>query len=250
MIRCKKRDEVIGLKDVLSSLLHVPVVEKEFVDFDKLPLYLVSDYEIRMFSVLDMDVLFARPRQQFTFAELKKHWGKFVSVTGIQCVICGDEYTRYGRERMIELGIPFFFGKDNMYLPFWGIAFGKRKIVHLPETEMFSPLTQKMIFLAIYEKWKKLSTKEICEKMEVSRITAARILTELQALNLPLVVQEGKTKFFRYQGNRKELYQMCREYLINPVVKKLSLAEIPAGLCRKSGYSAIADCSIALINEP
>ncbi len=85
------------------------------------------------------------------------------------------------------------------------------------ETEKFSPLTQKMILLAIYEKWKKVSTKEISEKMEVSRMTAARILTELQALSLPLVALEGKTKYFIYLGNQRNLYQMCQEYFVNPV---------------------------------
>ena len=218
MIRHKKYDEVIELRDTLSNLLHAPVDEKEF-ELNKLPLYLASGYEIRLFSILGMDVLFVRPKQQLTFAALKKQWGKFTSITEMQCVIYGDKYTRYGRERMIELGILFYFGKDNMYLPFLGIVFGKQKMLRLPETEMFSPMTQKMILLAIYEKWKKISTKEIFEKMEVSRITAARILIELQALNLPLVVLEGKTKFFCHQGNRKELYQMCQRYFVNPVVK-------------------------------
>lgn len=233
----------------MSKLLHAPVDEREFFDINRLPLFLVSGYEIRLFSILGMDVLFVKPKQQLTFAALKKQWGKFISITGMQSVIYGDKYTRYGRERMIELGIPFFFGKDNMYLPFLGIAFGKQKMLQLPETEMFSPLTQKMILLAIYEKWEKLSTKEICEKMDVSRVTAARILIELQALGLPLVVLEGKTKFFHHRGNRKELYQMCQEYLVNPVMKKMSLAEIPADMRRKSGYSAIADYSMLTDND-
>lgn len=236
------------MKEILSALLHVPVVEKKFENENQLPLYLTSGYEIKMFSLLDMDVLFVTPRQQLTFASLKKQWGKFVSAAGVQCVICGNEYTRYGRERMIELGIPFFFGKDNMYLPFLGIAFGKKKLRRLPEAEMFSPLTQKMILLAIYEKWSKLSTKEISEKMGVSRITAARILTQLQALGLPFVVLEGKTKYFCYQESRRELYQMCRKYFRNPVVKELLLAEIPEDVYRISGYSAIAECSILADN--
>ncbi len=236
------------MRDVLSELLHTSVCEKNFDELSKLPLYLTSGYEIKLFSVLGMDVLFVKPKQQITFTALKKQWGKFVSITGMQCVIFGDEYTRYGRERMIELGIPFFYGKDNMYLPFLGIALGKKKTVQLPETEKFSPLTQKMILLAIYEKWKKASTKEISEKMEVSRMTAARILTELQALSLPLVALEGKTKYFIYLGNQRNLYQMCQEYFVNPVAKKVSLAEIPIGICCRSGYSALADCSILADN--
>lgn len=82
----------------------------------------------------------------------------------------------------------------------------------------------------------------------MSRITAARALTELQALNLPLAALEGKTKYFMYQGNMRDLYQMYREYFVNPVAKKLPLAKIPAGVCRRSGYSALADCSMSADN--
>lgn len=62
------------------------------------------------------------------------------------------------------------------------------------------------------------------------------------------MVLEGKTKYFRHLGNRKELYQMCRGYFINPVVKKLLLAERPADVCRSSGYSATAEYSMLADN--
>lgn len=114
------------MRDILSRLLHTPVCEKRFNELGKLSLYLASGYKIKLFSISGMDILFVEPKQQITFAALKKQWGMFMSVTGMQCVICGDEYTRYGRERMIELGIPFFYGKDNVYLPFLGIVLGKR----------------------------------------------------------------------------------------------------------------------------
>ena len=45
MIRYKKCDEVIDVRDVLSELLHTPVCEKSFNELDKLPLYLSSGYK-------------------------------------------------------------------------------------------------------------------------------------------------------------------------------------------------------------
>lgn len=237
------------MQETLKNLLHTSVFEKDLTCLDKIPLFLTASYEIKLFSISGIDVLFIKPKQQITFAALKKQWAKFVFLTGMQCVVYGDEYTRYGRERMIELGIPFFYGKDNMYLPFLGVALGKKKVAQLPNPEKFSPITQKMVLLAIYKKWEKISTKEISEIMEVSRITAARALTELQALNLPLVVLEGKTKYFNFLGNKRDLYQMCQEYFINPVAKKIPLTEIPTGIHCRSGYSALADCSMLADND-
>lgn len=232
------------MRETLEELLHIPVREKEFQESKQLPLFLKGEFEFRLFSIDKIDVLFVKPKQPLTFSALRKQWNSLEKATGLPCVVYGDRYSRYGRERMIELGIPFYYGKDNMYLPFLGIALGKDRTQTFSVVEQFSPATQHMILQAIYEDWKKVSTREISIKMQVSRITAARILTELQALDLPLVVLEGKTKYFYHTGSRKDLYQLCRGRMINPVIKTIYLATLPCGSMRRSGLSALSDCSM------
>ena len=236
------------MKEILQNLLHIAVEEKDIPVFWQLPLYLKNGYETELLSIGDIEVLFMKPKEQITVTSLYKHWKRFETLTGFPCVVYGDEYTRYTRERMIELGIPFFFGKDNLYLPFLGVVLRKKQRF-LPEIEKFAPITQKMLLLALYEKWQTCSTQKISEKMKVSRATAARCLTELQALNLPLVEMKGKTKYFYYEGNTEELYKMCSDYFQSPIAKIYALTEIPKGISCNGGLTAIARYSLLEDNE-
>lgn len=235
------------MREILESMLHVAVKEKEVPSLEQLPLFLKNGYEIKFFSVGEVEVFFIKPKEQITVTALYKHWKRFEALTERFCVIYGNEFTRYRRERMIELGIPFYFGRDNLYLPFLGIALGKKRNRDLPEIEKFAPVTQKMLLLALYENWRRITTREISEKMGISRATAARCLTELQALNLPLTGIQGTTKYYQYEGSAENLYGMCKAYFDNPIAKSYALAEIPkgpscyGGLTAIEGYSMLAD---------
>lgn len=237
------------MEDVLQDLLHVVVKKKQTPFLEQLPLFLQAGYETTLFSVGDLDVLFIESKEQITVTALFKQWKRFEMLTGLPCVVYGNECTRYGRERMIELGIPFYFGRDNLYLPFLGMVFGKKKAVYLPEIEKFAPTTQKMLLLALYENWQMVSTKEISENMGISRATAARCLTELQALNLPLTETRGSTKYYQYAGSAKELYEMCKLYFDSPIARSYALAEIPEGLSCYGGLTAIAGYSMLADNN-
>lgn len=236
------------MKEELAKLLHTTVEEKEFSLLKKLPLFLKNGYEIKAMLIEGTEILFIKPKEQITVTALHKQWKRFELLTDLPCVVYGNEYSRYGRERMIELGIPFYFGKDNIYIPFLGIIFRKKRTIQLPEISKFSPTTQKMLLTALYENWQAVSTREISEKLKISRATAARCLAELQALNLPLVELQGKTKYFVYNGSSKILYNMCKEFFNIPISKIYTLAEIPDGLNCYGGFTAIARYSMLADN--
>lgn len=237
------------MKEIIQSMLHVAVKEKEVPNLEQLPLFLKNGYEIKLFSVGDREVYFIKPKEQITVTALYKHWKRFEALTGLFCVVYGNEYTRYRRERMIELGIPFYFGRDNLYLPFLGIVLGKKRNRDLPEIEKFAPVTQNMLLLALYENWRRISTREISEEMGISRATAARCLIELQSLNLPLIGIYGKTKYYQHEGSAESLYGMCKAYLDSPVAKSYALAEIPKGLSCYGGLTAIEGYSMLADND-
>lgn len=237
------------MKETISKLLHLNIEEKALPDLDILPLYLKGGYDIKVYSIAEADVLFIRPRQQITITALDKQRQQLQRLTGLRCVVYGDIYTHYRRERMIELGIPFFYGKDNMYLPFLGVMLGKNKSFQLPEVNKFSASTQKMILTAIYEHWCEVSTLEISERMGMSRATAARCLTELQALDIPVVELRGKTKYYIFEGTGRQLYEMCRTFLQNPIHKSYRLAHIPDEMSCQGGLSAVSRYSMLVDDE-
>lgn len=246
-IKCdkiKKVEEDFVMKKVLEDLLHVKIEKKTFNDSKKLPLILQGSYDIKLYNIAGEDILFVKPKEQMTFPTLKKHWKKFQELLEIQCVIYDDNYTKYGKERMIELGIPFIFGKDNVYLPTLGVALRKSRETQLPEIEKFSPFTQKLVLTAIYNNWMEKPGKEISEEMSVSRITVNRALVELQALGLPLTLLQGKTRYFKNEYSAKKVYELCKVFMINPIAKTYGLGEIPDGLTQKGGISALAEYSM------
>jgi len=238
-----------SMEKFLSELLHTTVAAKEYSEFRKLPLFLQAGYERKLFSIADTDILFIKPKEQLKFNILKKQWKKFEELTELPCVIYDDEYTRYGKERMVELGIPFVFGKDNIYMPFLGVVLLKKRSPQLPDIEKFSPMTQKLVVKALYDEWREISSKEISEYMGVSRMTVTRCLVELQALGLPLVQLRGNTKYFVFDGSKEKLYHLCSGYFDNPIGKVYYLGHKPKGVDCLGGFSAISQYSMLADNE-
>jgi len=80
--------------------------------------------------------------------------------------------------------------------------------------------------------------------MNVSRITVNRALVELQALELPLTFIQGKNRYYKTSLSPQKVYELCKEFMINPVAKSYRLGEIPDGVSDRSGMSALATYSM------
>ncbi|MDD3252047.1 MAG: hypothetical protein PHV18_05735 [Lachnospiraceae bacterium] len=229
------------MEETLEKLFHVEISENENYNLPKMPLFLQNGYDIRVFSIQGENILFMKPKEMIAFSTLKKHWKRMSEIVDMECVICGDKYSRYGMQHMIELGIPFMFGEDHVYLPNLGIILRNKRQAQLPEIEKFSTFTQKMILQAIYGGWSEKSTKEISEAMGVSRITVNRALVEFQALHIPITVLEGKTRYLRMNHPIKSIYEMCEPFFFNPVIKEYHLADVPKNVSCLGGISALAN---------
>lgn len=89
------------MQKLLSDLLHVEVIERDYDGQKNLPLFLIGNYQIKLITIAGADLLFVHPKTPVTFSALKKHWEKFEQLTGLPCVILDDSYTRYGKKRLI-----------------------------------------------------------------------------------------------------------------------------------------------------
>lgn len=232
------------MEEFLKKLLHVSVKEQIFDKFEKLPLLITGLYEIRSFQVGEKLVYLVHPKEYVSLPQLKKHFSKLTKLLDGDCILYDDRYTRYGISRLIEIGVPFIFGDKNIYLPNLGIQIHDKSKAKLPDVEQFSPFTQKLILLALYHSWKYISGKEIAERLGVTRMTVNRALLELEALELPIVMMDGKTKYFKTDLSREELYKICEEYLINPVKKTVRINRLPSDVILLSGVSALADYTL------
>lgn len=228
------------MEEFLRKLLHQPVQERAFDETGKLPLFLTGLYDIKAFMIGEKLVYLVHPREHISLPDLKKHFAKLTTLLDGDCILYSDGYTRYGISKLIEKGMPFILGDSNIYLPNLGIQIHAKPKAKLPGVEQFSPFAQKLILTALYQGWKRISGKEISENMGVSRMTVNRALLELAALQLPLVVMEGKTKYFKNDFSREALFKACRDFFINPVKKTMRMAVTPEHVGVKSGVSALA----------
>lgn len=229
------------IPQILENLLHVSVQEQKP---EALPQFLRGMFDVSAYMVEGVTVLFACPKTGMTFATLQKQWGQLCKNTHSQCVLYLQDASRYAKERLIGLGVPFIQGEDNLYLPFLGVALRKRRSGALPNITKLTPVAQKMILLALYENWREVSSREISVRMGVSRMTASRNLLELQSLGLPLVREKKGAKYFSFSGSRMELFELCSRYLCNPVSKTYILEEIPHGVDCLGGRSALSRWSM------
>lgn len=227
------------MEKLLANLLHVSVREQEF-NKGMVPLFLTGLYDIKAFDIDNQLIYLVHPKEQVSLPDLKKHLVKLKTLLGENCILYDDGYTRYGIARLIEMGVPFIFGDNNIYLPNFGIRIHEKTSAQLPDAERFSPFTQKLILTALYHGWTYISGKEISEKMQVSRMTVNRALLELEALELPLTEMSGKSRYFKNDLSREEFLKICKEFFISPVKKTLRLMKIPETVCIKSGLSALA----------
>ncbi len=228
------------MDELLRNLLHVPVTEQEFDQSGKLPLLLTGLYDIRKYLIGEKTVYLICPKEHVSLPNLKKHFVKLKKLLEGECVLYDDGYTRYGIAKLTEMGVPFIFGDNNIYLPNLGIQIHEKPTAKLPDVSAFSPFTQKLVLTALYQNWTCISGKEIAEKLAVTRMTVNRAFLELEALELPFVTLEGKTKYFKNEFSREEFYKQCEDYFQNPVKKTVKLRNIPSKTFAKSGVSALA----------
>ncbi len=233
-----------NITQILESVLHAAVEPSDSPAARTMPLFLREVFDAQVWKVEGVDILFACPRKAMSFSALQKQWRQLEHYTKIPCALCLEETTRYAKDRLIQLGIPFLLGKDNLYLPCLGVALRKKRAAAPLHISGFSPAAQKMVLLAIYEKWQWVSSREISEKLGMSRMTASRNLLELESLGLPLVKTSRGAKYFSFQGSSRQLFDMCNGFFANPVEKVYYLEEIPRGAECLGGRSAVSRYSV------
>ena len=108
---------------------------------------------------------------------------------------------------------------------------------------LISFLTQKMLLVAIYERWNEVKVSEAAERLSVSRKSASRCFDELEYLNIDVLGMKGKSRVINVPDDRKEFWKENIGILRNPVIRKFVLRE-DIKLEKKAGISALCEYSL------
>mgnify|MGYP000514372537 FL=1 len=149
---------------------------------------------------------------------------------------------------MIEEGIPFVLDGKQVYLPFIGYLLSNENDREIAPVHLISYLTQRLIFVAIYEKWKNVTVSEAATKLEVSKMSVSRCFDEIEYLNIDILGMKGRSRVIIVPTDIRKLWTDMQDVLRNPVVARYELQE-DIKLEKKAGISALCEYSLLSDND-
>ena len=234
----------------IEEILHVPVDASVYSHGNALPLYLRNGYDLYALTIHNVQCLFVQPKEPANLTAIRKQNAQLKKMTGLYCVLCLDGARIYTKEKMLSEGIPFIIAGQQIYMPFLGIALTQNGVRDIPQTNMISFSTQKMLLTAVYQGWEVVTLTEAAKSIGMSKMSMTRCFDELQALGLPLVKSEAKLRKFIWEDSRRALWELVCPVLRNPVARQYRLDKLfDIALAKLGGMSALCHYSM-LADEP
>ncbi len=232
------------MKDYLERILHQEVDVVPYTDQWKLPLVFRDSYDLKQMTINGREALVAAPVEKIPLATLRKHQHQMEIYTGLPCVLFVNNLNYYSRDAMVKEGIPFVWEGHQIYLPFIGILlddYPQRTIVNCPR---ISFLTQKMLILALYQQWQKVTVSKAAELLDVSKMSATRCFDEMEAISLPYLTTHNRARSVTADRNKKAMWETLSPSLRTPVIESYALKERPDRRLPLAGTSALASYSM------
>ena len=232
------------MKEFLEKTLRQNVIMTENKEvYKKLPLAYCGRYDI--FTVETNGVLWMaiHPKDNVGLVMLRRDRAGVEKMTGLNCAIFLDRTTFYIKEKMMEEGIPFVIEGKQVFLPFIGYLLSKENERELAPVHLISFLTQKMLLMAIYERWNEVKVSDAAKRIGVSTKSASRCFDELEYLNIDVLGMKGKSRVINIPDDRKQLWQQIERVLRNPVIRRFVLRE-DMKIEKKAGISALCEYSL------
>lgn len=232
------------MKEYIEAILHRNVEITPFNGKSRLPLVYRSGYTLSRMIIADLECLLAAPLDNISLSTLRKQHKQLELQTGLRCVMYLKKTNYYSRDTMIREGIPFIWEGHQVYLPFLGILVDKNKRKELPACSRISYLTQKLLFTAMYQNWENVNVTKAAEILGVTKTSITRCFDEIETLNIPYLSIRSRARRFSVAANKKEMWEVLRPVLRNPVIKTYALKRCPDKSLPLSGISALAHYSM------
>lgn len=225
----------------------VTMEESEYLN-DKLPLAFRGRYTFYKMQTNGQAWIAIQPKMDVGLIVLRKDRAKIEKLAGLNCAIFINNTTFYIKEKLVEEGIPFVLDGKQVYLPFIGYLLSNENEREIAQVHLISYLTQRLIFAAIYEKWKNVTVSEAATKLEVTKMSVSRCFDEIEYLNVDILGMKGKSRVITVPTDIRKLWTDMQDVLRNPVVARYELQE-DIKLEKKAGISALCEYSLLTDND-
>ena len=237
------------MKDYLEKTLRqkVNINKTEYLN-DKLPLVFRGRYFFYKVETNGSPWIAIQPKSEVGLVMLRKDHARIEKASGLNCAIFLEKTTFYIKEKLMEEGIPFVIEGKQMYLPFIGYLLSNKNEREIAPVHLISYLTQRIIFVSIYEKWENVTVSEAAVRLGVTKMSVSRCFDEMEYLNVNILGMKGKSRVITVPTDIKKLWDDMQTVWRNPVIARYELKD-DIGLEKKAGISALCEYSLLSDNK-
>lgn len=241
------RDEI---KKFLEENIGGDIVVDEIFDLKDLPMFLLEKYNFFKANFLDVDIMLMELLDDsLSTLQMKKNKDIVEEIFDVKVVFVLKNISQFKRKRIIESGLSFILISGQMFLPFLGMKLEKSIKDSKRPINKFTPITQLVFLIFLYDKDRVFNATDLAKVLTTSQVHVIRALKDLYSLGLLKVSVGGKTGRSKYYQRIKDpkYYQIGREFLISPVIKKIYIDDI--NVLESFVYSGIDGLSrISMLN--
>lgn len=232
------------MKEYIEAILHQNIQLIPYEEQYKLPLAYRNAYHLNRMIINGQEALLAAPVEKIPLATLRKQYRQMAVYTGLPCVLYLKETNYYGRDAMLEEGIPFVWEGHQIYLPYIGALLEDQKRPALRSCNQISYLIQKLLLMALYEGWQRITVTKAAEKLGVSKMSITRCFDELEAMDIPYLMVRSRARSISADADKKAMWEKIKPILRNPIITTYALKEKPDIQLPIAGTMALAHYSM------
>lgn len=232
------------MKEYIEAILHQNIQLIPYEEQYKLPLAYRNAYHLNRMIINGHEALLAAPVEKIPLATLRKQYRQMAVYTGLPCVLYLKETNYYGRDAMLEEGIPFVWEGHQIYLPYIGALLEDQKRPALRSCNQISYLIQKLLLMALYEGWQRITVTKAAEKLGVSKMSITRCFDELEAMDIPYLMVRSRARSISADADKKAMWEKIKPILRNPIITTYALKEKPDIQLPIAGTMALAHYSM------
>lgn len=243
------KDEI---KKFLEENIGGDIVVDDFFDLKDLPMFLLEKYNFFKANFLDVDVMLLELLDD-SLSTLQMKRNKYIveEIFDVKVVFVLKNISQFKRKKIIESGLSFILISGQMFLPFLGMKLEKTLKDGKRSINRFTPITQLVFLIFLYDKDKIFNATELSQVLMTSQVHIIRALKDLYSIGLLKVSVGGKTGRCKYYRRIEDpnYYQIGRDFLISPVMKKMYIDDI--NILDSYVYGGLDGLSrISMINPP
>lgn len=198
----------------------------------RLSIQLSGAFDFYLAELLDTKILFLKPVDSYTPAQMEKWGGLIEEKTGFPAVFLLNQITPYMTRKFLMDHVGFIVPDKQISLPFLATHIRNEKVREVKNIRKFSPKVQLTFIYILYGKSEEYTLDEVAEALQISMMSATRAmrdLTDLGLLSCTVAGTTGRKKIFK-RISQREYYLTGREYLDVPVRDTIYVRELPKGL--------------------